>query len=319
MSHSRQPLQLPKLPRYLAEAGLGASRRLQDFSTPPASGFLLSPGLAPIDHRLSILPSTSPPEDYFNFTSAYAALDAENEKGNMPSLSSPGRFPFLSASQAIPDDHLYTKYPLDPLELASPSDLGSSPSSSTSELPEERGWEDLCLDQHEFLALSPQQDSILQEVHQEARKRTCSSEGFDVTMDSLPPANASPPDLVYHFPKREETAEPLPEVTLSLSLPRAPAELDDESMRLPPTHSVSAVLPKSRRLSLVSDPVKTKQLGSFPAEEAFSTSLDQLHCADPYGRPPYLWWTLIRTAILGAPGQTMQMDTLCHAISTKFP
>lgn len=65
--------------------------------------------------------------------------------------------------------------------------------------------------------------------------------------------------------------------------------------------------------------VKPKQLGSFPADEAFAGSLDELKDVPADKKPPYLWWTLIRATILGSPEGRMQMDALCAAILDKFP
>lgn len=66
-------------------------------------------------------------------------------------------------------------------------------------------------------------------------------------------------------------------------------------------------------------PAKIKALGTLPADEAFSTSLDELEDLPIDTKPPYLWWTLIRAAILGAPERKLQMETLTHQISQKYP
>lgn len=66
-------------------------------------------------------------------------------------------------------------------------------------------------------------------------------------------------------------------------------------------------------------PTKIKSLGTLPADEAFSSSLDQLDDVPHGTKPPYLWWTLIRATILGAPGQTLQMETLTQLIQQKYP
>lgn len=66
-------------------------------------------------------------------------------------------------------------------------------------------------------------------------------------------------------------------------------------------------------------PSKIKALGTLPSNEAFSASLDQLDDVAPGTKPPYLWWTLIRAAILGAPGQKLQMETLTQLIQQKYP
>lgn len=77
---------------------------------------------------------------------------------------------------------------------------------------------------------------------------------------------------------------------------------------LPPMHAPSIVLPS-----------KIKSLGTLPADEAFSASLDQLDDVPPGTKPPYLWWTLNRAAILGAPEQKLQMETLTQLIQQKYP
>lgn len=66
-------------------------------------------------------------------------------------------------------------------------------------------------------------------------------------------------------------------------------------------------------------PSKIKALGTLPADEAFSASLEQLDDVPAGTKPPYLWWTLIRAAILGAPGQKLQMETLTQLIQQKYP
>lgn len=66
-------------------------------------------------------------------------------------------------------------------------------------------------------------------------------------------------------------------------------------------------------------PAKIKALGTLPADEAFSASLEQLDDVSAGTKPPYLWWTLIRAAILGAPGQKLQMETLTQLIQQKYP
>lgn len=84
------------------------------------------------------------------------------------------------------------------------------------------------------------------------------------------------------------------------------------------THHVLATLP-SMQPPLIVLPSKIKALGTLPADEAFSASLEQLEDVPHGTKPPYLWWTLIRAAILGAPGQKLQMETLTHLISQKYP
>lgn len=64
---------------------------------------------------------------------------------------------------------------------------------------------------------------------------------------------------------------------------------------------------------------RNRQLANLPADEAFASSLDQLDSGRPGEKPQYLWWTLIRAAILGSPEGKMQMETLCAEISEKFP
>lgn len=83
--------------------------------------------------------------------------------------------------------------------------------------------------------------------------------------------------------------------------PAAPAQAETEE---PPAHWSNA----SNR---------GRTLGAPPAAEAFATSLQQLE--NHGGRPAYLWWTLIRAAILGAPGASLQMETLCQQIADRFP
>lgn len=84
------------------------------------------------------------------------------------------------------------------------------------------------------------------------------------------------------------------------------------------TEALPGPTPPSPSIFRNSASTKLKQLGSFPADEAFATSLEQLKsCGDQ--KPPYLWWTLIRAAILGTPGGKLQMETLCANILEKFP
>lgn len=66
---------------------------------------------------------------------------------------------------------------------------------------------------------------------------------------------------------------------------------------------------------------RAKQLGTFPADEAFATSLEQLTAGriDRNAKPTCLWWSLIRAAILGSPERRLQMETLCATISEHFP
>jgi len=66
---------------------------------------------------------------------------------------------------------------------------------------------------------------------------------------------------------------------------------------------------------------RAKQLGTFPADEAFATSLEQLTAGriDRRSKPTCLWWSLIRAAILGSPEGRLQMETLCATISEHFP
>jgi len=63
---------------------------------------------------------------------------------------------------------------------------------------------------------------------------------------------------------------------------------------------------------------KIKQLGTCPADEAFAGSLDDLKSCGQE-KPPYLWWTLIRAALLGSSKGKLQMETLCAVIMEKFP
>lgn len=76
---------------------------------------------------------------------------------------------------------------------------------------------------------------------------------------------------------------------------------------------------KTRAAPLITINKASKQLGRTPADEAFATSLDQLVDVAPDQKPPYLWWTLIRAAVLGQPDGRIQMETLCQQVSAKYP
>lgn len=83
--------------------------------------------------------------------------------------------------------------------------------------------------------------------------------------------------------------------------------------------SAHEALPAMQQQPAIVLPSKIKALGTLPADEAFSASLDQLEDVPHGTKPPYLWWTLIRAAILGAPEQKLQMETLTHLIQQKYP
>lgn len=83
--------------------------------------------------------------------------------------------------------------------------------------------------------------------------------------------------------------------------------------------STGALSSSSTQSPAIVLPSKIKALGTLPSDEAFSASLDLLEDVPHGTKPPYLWWTLIRAAILGAPEQKLQMETLTQLIQQKYP
>lgn len=153
--------------------------------------------------------------------------------------------------------------------------------------------------------------------------------GSGSTAASSPNRETSlPAAAVMNTPKKQRpatadgTSGATPRPIVRQSLRRLSDGGSGSAARSTATASTSSLSSKSSTSSTpatTSLPTKSRQLGLPPADEAFADSLDQLRSGSPDAKPPYLWWTLIRAAILGSPDRQMQMETLCAEISEKFP
>ena len=201
------------------------------------------------------------------------------------------------------------------------------------------------------IILSPRQNIILQEAHQEAQRRAV---GSCTSPELLPPESAFASVTAYSWPLDNDplSQEPsdashskkqeLSPQANSLTPPAAPISIGNHASVTPvpitpasnttstdnsPVACNESAVKTTSEIGVPCSPksckggtiIKAKQLGSFPADEAFATSLNQLNDNGENQKPAYLWWTLIRAAILGSPEGRLQMETLCSAILEKFP
>lgn len=334
--------------------------------SPAAFPILFSPGGLPLQ------PIAPPPltPDYFNFASykddgrEASYMTAATTSHDIPrfGLTSPSAGVLFTSSTAMPRrppfaTHIQSSGFQRPPSMLSDisASSGSASSSSTSVdllgFSPETSPETLnaaatgvaeakdakhFLSQEDLLSLSPQQNLILHEAHQEAQRRA----GLGAFVAASPDDFSSPEAAAEDIPAATVSALSPPAKLASSSTKTGQAVKADstqspslraKSVTLPAINTLQVSSPKAAKAQTLSPiqpspaafkvaaAIKPKQLGSFPADEAFAGSLDELKDVPADKKPPYLWWTLIRAAILGSPDGRMQMDALFAAILEKFP